>query len=136
MAVGSGEIGMSFRVVMGQRPTHRNESQDVTPAKAGVHVRDELDSRFRGNDVTFNGVRRLTDEESRHVLSKSCRRLHTNCGDPSSSARKNGGLLRMKCRGSGLHAWGLRRVCATPTCEFTCGWSEDAGGAGENRTPA
>ena len=41
------------RVVLGQRPTHRNESQDVTPAKAGVHVREELDSRFRGNDVTF-----------------------------------------------------------------------------------
>jgi hypothetical protein len=43
---------------MGQRPTHRNESQDVTPAKAGVHVRAELDSRFRGNDVTFDGAKR------------------------------------------------------------------------------
>jgi hypothetical protein len=41
---------------MGLRPTHRNESQDVTPAKAGVHVREELDSRFRGNDVTFDGA--------------------------------------------------------------------------------
>jgi hypothetical protein len=41
---------------MGQRPTHRNESQDVTPAKAGVHVREELDSRFRGNDLTFDAV--------------------------------------------------------------------------------
>jgi hypothetical protein len=50
--------GLSFRVVMGQRPTHRNESQDVTPAKAGAHVREELDSRFRGNDVTFDGAQR------------------------------------------------------------------------------
>jgi hypothetical protein len=41
---------------MGQRPTHGNESKDVTPAKAGVRVRGELDSRFRGNDVTFDGV--------------------------------------------------------------------------------
>ena len=49
---------VSFRVLMGRRPTHRNESQDVTPAKAGVHVREELDSRFRGNDVTFNGAQR------------------------------------------------------------------------------
>jgi hypothetical protein len=49
---------MSFRVVTGLRPTHRNESQDVTPAKAGVHVREELDSRFRGNDVTFDGAKR------------------------------------------------------------------------------
>jgi hypothetical protein len=43
---------------MGLRPTQRNESQDVTPAKAGVHVRKELDSRFRGNDVTFDGAKR------------------------------------------------------------------------------
>ena len=42
---------------MGRRPTHRNESQAVTPAQAGVHVREELDSRFRGNDVTFDGAR-------------------------------------------------------------------------------
>ena len=49
---------LSFRVVMGQRPTHRNESQAVTPAKAGVHVREEMDSRFRGNDVTFDGAKR------------------------------------------------------------------------------
>jgi hypothetical protein len=50
---------------MGRRPTHTNESQDVTPAKAGVHVREELDSRspafaedkLRGNDVTFDGGR-------------------------------------------------------------------------------
>jgi hypothetical protein len=41
---------------MGLRPTRRNESQDVTPAKAGVHVREELDSRFRGNDVTFDAA--------------------------------------------------------------------------------
>jgi hypothetical protein len=30
---------LSFRVLMGLRPTHRNESQAVTPASAGVHVR-------------------------------------------------------------------------------------------------
>jgi hypothetical protein len=29
------------------------------PAKAGVHVQEELDSRFRGNDVTFDGPRNL-----------------------------------------------------------------------------
>jgi hypothetical protein len=40
---------------MGPEPTQGNESQDVIPAKAGVHVREELDSRFRGNDVTFDG---------------------------------------------------------------------------------
>ena len=44
---------------MSQPPTHRNESQHVTPAKAGVHVREELDSRFRGNDVTFDGAKRV-----------------------------------------------------------------------------
>jgi hypothetical protein len=43
---------------MGLRPTQRNESQGVTPAKAGVHVREKLDSRFRGNDVTFDGAKR------------------------------------------------------------------------------
>jgi hypothetical protein len=42
---------------MGWRPTHRNESHAcVTPAKAGVHFREELDSRFRGNDVTLDGA--------------------------------------------------------------------------------
>jgi hypothetical protein len=41
---------LSFRLHMGLRPTQRNESQDVTPAKAGVHAPEELDSRFRGND--------------------------------------------------------------------------------------
>jgi hypothetical protein len=41
---------------MGMRPTHRNENQGVTPEQAGVHVRGELDSRFRGNDVTFDGA--------------------------------------------------------------------------------
>jgi hypothetical protein len=43
---------------MGQRPTHRNKSQDATPAKMVVRVRGELDSRFRGNDVTFDGAQR------------------------------------------------------------------------------
>jgi hypothetical protein len=42
---------------MGLAPTHSNESQPfVTPAQAAAHVREELDSRFRGNDVTFDGV--------------------------------------------------------------------------------
>ena len=49
---------VSFRVVMGQRPTGRNESRAVTPAKAGVQVQEELDSRFRGNGVTFDGAGR------------------------------------------------------------------------------
>jgi hypothetical protein len=40
---------------MGLGPTRRNESHHVTPAKAGVHVWEELRSRFRGNDVTFEG---------------------------------------------------------------------------------
>jgi hypothetical protein len=40
---------------MGLRPTRRNESHLVTPAKAGVHVWEELGSRSRGNDVTFDG---------------------------------------------------------------------------------
>jgi hypothetical protein len=47
---------------MGQRPTHRNESQHVTPAQAGVHVPDELDSRFRGNDVVGVTFRRAKHE--------------------------------------------------------------------------
>jgi hypothetical protein len=53
-----------YRVVMGQGPARKNEIQHVTPAKAGVHVREELDSRspafaedkLRGNDVTFDGA--------------------------------------------------------------------------------
>jgi hypothetical protein len=48
----------SFRGVVGQRATHRNKSQDVTPAKARVHVQEELDSRVRGNDVAFDGAKR------------------------------------------------------------------------------
>ena len=40
---------------MGRRLTHRSQSQDVTPAKVGVHIREELDSPFRGNDATFDG---------------------------------------------------------------------------------
>jgi hypothetical protein len=42
---------------MGLWPTYRNESGTfVTPAQAGVHL-GRLDSRFRGNDVTFDGAR-------------------------------------------------------------------------------
>ena len=36
--------------------TRRNEGHHVTPAKAGVHLLEELDSRFRGNDVTSEGA--------------------------------------------------------------------------------
>jgi hypothetical protein len=44
---------------MGLRPTHRNESRTfVTPAKAGVHLREELDSHFRGKDVPCGGAKR------------------------------------------------------------------------------
>jgi hypothetical protein len=66
---------------MGLRPTRRNESQDVTPAKAGVRVREELDSRFRGNDVTFDGAQRsisvvfrmgLARKELRRSFSRGC----------------------------------------------------------------
>jgi hypothetical protein len=40
---------------MGLRPTHGNQTQNfVTPAQAEVH----LDSRFRGNDVTFQRAKR------------------------------------------------------------------------------
>ena len=49
---------LPFPAIVGQRPTHRSQSQDVTPAKAGVHAREGLDSRFRGNDVTFDGPER------------------------------------------------------------------------------
>jgi hypothetical protein len=59
---------------MGLRPTHGNESQPfVTPAQAGVHFREELGSRFRGNDVTFDGAKRRIS-----VVEKS-----RNCGDSS-----------------------------------------------------
>jgi hypothetical protein len=58
---------------MGQRPAHRNESQDVTPAKAGVHVREELDSRFRGNDVTFDGAKRRIPAFEGSISAKKCR---------------------------------------------------------------
>jgi len=51
---------------MGQRPSSRDESQAVTPAKAGVQVREELDpaprlrgDKLRGNDVSFDGARNL-----------------------------------------------------------------------------
>ena len=44
---------------MGLRPTQRNENQPfVTPARAGVHVTSQLDSRFHGNDVTFERAQR------------------------------------------------------------------------------
>ena len=102
---------LSFRAVMGQRPTHRNESQHVTPAEAGVHIREELDSRFRGNDATFHGAKRRITA----VLES------TNCVDPSSSASKRGGLLRMSatrsssapCSTSRWDVVVLRRFCVS-----------------------
>jgi hypothetical protein len=36
----------------------------VTPAQAGVHVPNEVDSRFRGNDVTFGGAVLIADGPS------------------------------------------------------------------------
>src|SRR5208337_1331851 len=50
---------MSFRVAMGLRPTHRDESQAfVTPAQAGVHV-------DRTNWIpAFAGMTRLSTEPS------------------------------------------------------------------------
>jgi hypothetical protein len=55
-----------FRVVVGLRPTHRNESRDVTPAKAGIHVPKELDSRLRGNGATSDGVIACPRRDSRN----------------------------------------------------------------------
>ena len=53
--------------------THRSKSQRVTPAEAGVHIQEEVDSRFRGNDVTFDGVRqsywRTKNPRSRSLVS-------------------------------------------------------------------
>ena len=56
-----------LRVVMGMRPTHRNESHRfrhpraklaLSLPKGGGPRPNELDSRFRGNDVTFDGAQR------------------------------------------------------------------------------
>jgi hypothetical protein len=58
----------SLRVGMDQRPTHRNESRDVTPAKAGVHVRQELHSRFRRNDVTPDRSKQSRSDSLFHLL--------------------------------------------------------------------
>ena len=46
---------LPFRVYMGLRATHRNESQSfVTPrASGGPGQENRLESRIRGNDVTF-----------------------------------------------------------------------------------
>jgi hypothetical protein len=46
---------------MGLWPTHSDASQSlVTPAPAGVHRLNELDSRLRGNDAAFDGRQRET----------------------------------------------------------------------------
>jgi hypothetical protein len=60
---------------MGQRPTHRNESQHVTPAKAGVHVREELDSRFRGNDAAFDGALGAPETLTNRAIPRAARDL-------------------------------------------------------------
>ena len=48
---------MSFRVVMGLRPTHRDESQKRRRPRVSGD-RHRVDSRFRGNDVTFERAQR------------------------------------------------------------------------------
>jgi hypothetical protein len=56
---------------MGLRPIRRNESHHVTPAKAGVHVWEELDSRFRGNDVVgviFRRASTAREQSSQFIL--------------------------------------------------------------------
>ena len=54
-----GRFLLSFRVVMGLRPTHRDESHRLRhPRASGGPRPDELDSRFRGNDVTFQRAER------------------------------------------------------------------------------
>jgi len=45
---------------MGPRPTRRNESHSRRhPRESGGHL-GKMDSRFRGNDVTFDGTKRGT----------------------------------------------------------------------------
>jgi hypothetical protein len=52
-------LPVSFRVAVGLQPTHRNESHRVRhPRESGGPCRNKLDSRFRGNDVTFGGAQR------------------------------------------------------------------------------
>jgi hypothetical protein len=50
---------VSFRVFMGLRPTHSLESfKRRRPRESGDP--HPMDSRFRGNDVTFDGAERGT----------------------------------------------------------------------------
>ena len=48
-----------IRVCTGQQPTNRNDSGGRRHPRAGGGARcaEELDSRLRGNDVTFDGAR-------------------------------------------------------------------------------
>jgi hypothetical protein len=48
---------MPSRLYMGLRPTHRDESHRLRHpcASSGPRQDNELDSRFRGNDVAFDG---------------------------------------------------------------------------------
>jgi hypothetical protein len=66
---------------MGLRPTHRDGGQTfVTPAQAGGGPRrqKELDSRFRGNDVTFDAA--FIAEKRVTVMSETAT-VWTPCGD-------------------------------------------------------
>jgi hypothetical protein len=79
---------------MGLRPTYRNESQPfVTPRRGGLGHQKELDSRFRGNDVTFDGVsmgpRPARGNENPHP----CRPRET--GGPSRWIPAFAGMTRM-----------------------------------------
>ena len=59
---------LSCWVTMGLWPTRRDESRTfVTPAHAGVRP-SKLDSRFRGNDVTFDGTQRSISAVRRGLL--------------------------------------------------------------------
>jgi hypothetical protein len=48
---------VSFRVFMGLWPTHSLESFKRRPRESGDPL--PVDSRFRGNDVTFDGAKIL-----------------------------------------------------------------------------
>jgi hypothetical protein len=50
------KLSLSFRVVMGRRPTHPLESFKRRRPRESGDPRP-VDSRFRGNDVTFDGAK-------------------------------------------------------------------------------
>jgi hypothetical protein len=53
---------------MGLRPTRGNENQRRHPREGGGPFFTPMDSRFRGNDVIFEGA--TGDEESRTALER------------------------------------------------------------------